>query len=835
MPATPRQALNINRDWRFQLGDYPGAEKETYNDASWSSVGLPHSFSIPYFGSKSFYTGYGWYRKHIDYQPVWAGKRVFLQFEAAFQDAEVFVNGQRIGEHKGGYTGFSMDITSALKPGASLLAVRLNNKWNPRLAPRAGEHTFSGGIYRDVSLVVTDPLHVAWYGTFVTTPQISAESAKVNIKTEVANDGSAPASCTLRQQVLDPDGDVVTEVKSTQTVASGTTVTFDQTTAAIPHPKLWHPKHPFLYSARTTIERDSRPVDAVLSPLGFRWMKWTADRGFFLNGEHYYFHGANVHQDHAGWGDAVTDGAIYRDVKMIKEAGFDFIRGSHYPHNPAFTDACDKLGVMFWSENCFWGVGGLGGEGYWNSSAYPPNPRDQPEFEQSVRDTLRDEIRIHRNHPSVVIWSMSNEPFFSASTVMDKVRAFLPGLVAESHALDPTRAAAIGGCQRGDIDKLGDVAGYNGDGARMFLNPGVPSVVSEYGSTISDRPGGYAPGWGALQKEEFPWRSGQAIWCGFDHGSIGGHFGFMGLIDYFRLPKRGWYWYRNEYTKVSPPEWPKAGTPATLKLKASNSQIMGTTGTDDCQIVCTVLNTKDEPVSNSPPVTFTIESGPGEFPTGRSIVFHPDSRDPESDIAIRDGQAAIEFRSYFGGTSIIRATSPGLHDGTIAITTLGDPQFVPGESPLTPDRPYIRFTKASTPITVGANIALNRPTLASREAAGHSAKLAVDGDLNTGWQPTNTSENPWWQVDLEGLNSVQSIDITFGSKGNYRYKIDGSGEGVTWVLLKDQTQTANTDQHRVETCANNQHIRYVRITLTGGVSNQPTLIEEVKIQGRQSP
>ena len=438
----------------------------------WENVGLPHSFSMPYFAANDkFYVGYGWYRKHFDVPAAWTGQRVSLEFDGVFQVAEVFVNGQRIGEHKGGYTGFTFDITDAVKTGDNVVAVRVNNLWNARLAPRAGEHAFSGGIYRDVRLVVTAPLHVAWYGTFVTTPQVSKESGTVNVKTEVVNDSGAAKSATVKTSILDAKGKTVAQMESTQTIAAGATNVFDQTSAPIANPKLWSPEHPNLYSVKTIVLDGGKPVDDYTSPLGFRWFKFTADQGFFLNGEHYYFKGANVHQDHAGWGDAVADSGFFRDVKLVKDAGFDFIRGSHYPHAPAFAAACDELGILFWSENCFWGTGGFK-NGYWSASAYPTDAADDADFEASVKASLRDMIRIHRNHPSIIVWSMSNEPFFSDNSVMPKVRSFLTELVAYSHELDPTRPAAIGGCQRGDIDKLGDVAGYNGDGARLFVNPG---------------------------------------------------------------------------------------------------------------------------------------------------------------------------------------------------------------------------------------------------------------------------------------------------------------------------------------------------------------------------
>ena len=140
--------------------------------------------------STQFYIGYGWYRKHLTVPRLGRDNAIFLEFEGAFQDAQVYVNGTSVGEHLGGYTGFSYDITSAVVTGDNVVAVRLNNNWNAQLAPRAGDHTFSGGLYRDVHLVVTDPLHVTWYGTFVTTPTISATSATVDIKTEIRNDNT---------------------------------------------------------------------------------------------------------------------------------------------------------------------------------------------------------------------------------------------------------------------------------------------------------------------------------------------------------------------------------------------------------------------------------------------------------------------------------------------------------------------------------------------------------------------------------------------------------------------------------------------------------------------
>lgn len=811
-----RSKTNLNREWKFQLGDFRGAEKADFADNTWQNVGLPHSFSLPYFLSAEFYSGYGWYRKNIIVEKEIGDRRFNLEFEGVFQVAEVFVNGVLTGTHRGGYNGFTIDITKALHKGNNLIAVRVNNIWDAQLAPRAGEHVFSGGIYRDVWLVETAPVHVAWYGTFVTTPELSEASGKVNIKTEIANDGKKQSKGNLKTIILNPSGKEVASVITPFTVEPGKTITIDQTTDAITSPQLWTPQTPDLYKAVTTIQEGNKPTDTYETTFGMRWVKWTVDKGFFLNGKHYYFKGVNVHQDHAGWGDGVTNSGFVRDVKQMKEAGFDFIRGSHYPHDPAFSDACDQLGMLFWSENCFWGIGGFKPEGDWSCSAYPTIEKDEKPFEESVKESLREMIRIHRNHPSIVVWSMSNEPFFSVPETMPKVRSFLKDLVALSHELDPTRAAAIGGCQRGEIDKLGDLAGYNGDGAKLYMNPGVANVVSEYGSTIADRPGDYIAGYGELQEEQFEWRSGQAIWCGFDHGSIAGHFGCMGVVDYFRLPKRQWYWYRNAYKNVPPPVWSTEGSATAIRLTASQTTIEKADGTDDVHLVVAILDKDGKEISNSPDVKLEIVSGPGEFPTGPSILFQNGS-----DIAIRDGKAAIEFRSYFAGETVIRATSPGLKETEITIISKGAPAFMP-ESQQATARPYLRYrnTEQKAQDHIQINLLAERPTRVSSSAEGHSPRLANDGDLKTFWQSgEKANEKAWWQVDMENIYSLSEIKITFKEEQVVQYEIQVSEDGNKWTTVCDQTANTSSSKNRKDIPTANNKGRFLRVIFNSNQAN----------------
>ena len=706
-PNTPRLVQNFNQSWKFKRADVSGAQATSFDDSSWGNVGLPHSFGLPYFMTPKFYSGYGWYRKHFTIPSSWSGKRVFLEFQAAFDQAQIYVNGTQVGQHIGGYNGFSIDMTSAIKTGDNVVAVRLTNSWNDQIPPLTGDHTYQGGIYRDVQVVVTDPLHITWYGTWVTTPTLatnSGSSSTVEIKTEVQNNRSVAVNATLKTDIVDNRGTVVATVSSQQQIAVGTTVTFQQTTPAVSSPSLWHPDHPTMYQALSYLSDDAGVVDNFTTPFGFRWFSWTAEQGFSLNGSHYWLQGGNVHQDHAGWGDGVADSALYRDVQMVKNAGLNFIRGSHYPKAPAFADACDQLGVLLWSENCFWG--GLGGA--WNNSfygAYPSNSADFNAFDANVLASLTDMIRIHRNHPSIIAWSMGNEDFFTGNA--DRTVALLKSAVALTHQLDPAptgRPAAIGGAQSaiGNVqpDTLGDVAGFNGDGTG-YNDPGMPNLVSEYGSVSATRPGSYDPGWANLavtngMPTQYAWRSGVSKWCLFDHGSEDAtSYATMGIVDYFRIPKRSYYWYRNTYAKVAPPTWPTSGKPAGLKLTSNTTTLTAVDGTQDAWLLVNVVDSGGNPTNNNVTVTLTVTSGPGEFPTGPSITFTPmgnsngslGSGSP-SDIAILDGQAAIEFRTYYSGTSIITASSAGLTSATVTITSQGSPAFVPGQTPPADTRPY---------------------------------------------------------------------------------------------------------------------------------------------------
>jgi len=377
-----------------------------------------------------------------------------------------------------------------------------------------------------------------------------------------------------------------------------------------------------------------------------------------------------------------------------------------------------------------------------------------------------------------------------------QVKRLLAEEVTLTHRLDPTRPASVDGAQRGDIDRIGDVAGYNGDGAVLFPNPGIANFVAEYGSTMTDRPGDYEPGWGDIEKTpgakagdppswRFAWRSGEVIWAGFDHGSIAGRkFGSMGMIDYSRLPKRQWYWYRNAYHGIAPPAWPQAGQAAALRVTSSSPVISHADGTDDVQLVVTVLDAAGHPLSNSPAVHLSLESGPGELPTGRAIDFTPDG-----DIPIRDGEAAIAMRSWQAGVTRIRASSPGLRDGTLTVTTTDGPRFIPGVTPLAPDRAYVPYRPVST--AEDQAFGLHNPTDASSSAPGHLASLANDGSPDTWWAPAQDDVHPWILIDPERILTYRRLSIRFAAGQRCDISAEAQATDGTWRPLASAHGTAD--------------------------------------------
>lgn len=876
---TAREQVNFNREWKFIRNDIPGAQSLDYDDSEWVDIGIPHNFSIPYEMQASFYVGYGWYRKEFEVSEEMAGKKIELEFEGVFQEAEIYVNGQSIGDHRGGYSGFVFDITDYLNQGTNLIAVRVNNIWQPDLAPRAGDHQFTGGIYRDVYLNITDDVHVTWYGTFVTTPDLSnpgfdasaknvldsyeseevilnniaKKQSNVSVSTEIKNDSAARASVKVKQEVVDRDGIVQAVFESgEQDIDPGAVAEITAVSSQLKNIQLWDTENPYVYQLYTTVYRNGNPVDTYDSSFGFRWAQYKND-GFYLNGKKIELNGANVHQDHAGFADAVTNEGFMRDVSMIKETGMNFIRGSHYPHDPSFADACDEQGMLFWSECNFWGMGGCAGKddpamgtsADWFKDAYPQNPADEAAFEQSCMDSLEAMIRVNRNHPSIINWSMGNEAFFtnggmdngtqaSPNGTAPKALALVDKMRNLSHKLDPTRKAGMGGAQRGGYADLAvcDIAGYNGDGGK-FENSWMPNVVAEYGSKTADRPGEYRPFYDVIQGSDnfsyqlTPNSAGLVLWCGFHHGTIGGDgLAKMGIIDYYRLPLNSWYWYR-EHNRGIAPESSISGTASQIEITSSDSTITNN-GTKDTQLIVTLKDADGNWVNETKTVTLKVESGPGIFPGGKTYKFTPGK-------SMRDGKASIEFRSYYSGDSVISATADGLPVSTLTIHTdniTGSDDGIEPEDFYNADKWGSVTAKIEDPVIYGENnAAAGRPLFPSSNDKDSS--LAVDGNIATSWQAEQTGSGEYFMVDLEFALYLYNLDLGF-DKTPYPYKIETSTDkNGPWTLAAEYTKDTITSR-KTEESLDGVEARYVKITFTDVPANEKAFLSELEVYGNPS-
>lgn len=915
--SADRHKININREWKFTLGEWGDFDRAdinksapSFNDAAWQNIGLPHSFSEPYYMDVNVFMGHGWYRKHINIDPNWVGKRISLEFEGVYRTTELFVNGIKVGLHNSGYTGFTFDITEFVHSGDNVIAVRVNNLWNPGVAPRAGDHQFSGGIYRDAYLVVKNPVHVTWYGTFISTP-LSETTPKrkpasgsyninmnVNVKTEIKNDSGTDKSVTINTYVIDKNNEnkIIARMQNVQLIKEDLKCSYDQMSDLINSPHLWHVDDPYLYKVYTEVYDDTTLVDIYETNFGFRWYEFCKDQGFFINGEHLFLRGANVHQDIAGWGDAAPNEAIYRDVLMIKEAGMNFIRGSHYPHDPMFAEACDELGLLFMSELNYWGQPGGSqtdtissySSSNYETGAYPPTygvadaivtkrTRIQAAFEQSCIEQLKAMIRIFRNNPSICLWSVGNEAFFTDPSSENEARQLITKLVSVARADDPTRHAGMGGTQRSNHDVLIDydngiattkaadyqeqyVAGYNGDGAKVCspataetsIGIGVANLISEYSSSRDIRPGkAYDPRFGDVGSSngsyDAPeWRSGIALWCAYHHGTrAGAAYAEMGMIDYNRLPLKPYYWYRynwlgqdtqgyNEpYYGITPPEqgraepeWPKPGNPVAIKLSLGpgSNKIIKNDGTSDTQIVITLIDASGKRVSADNTVTLSVD-GPGMLPSyDRKTISRPV-------LDMIDGMGAVNFRSYYAGNAKITATAVGLKSDSLTLTITGNPEDSIFEPDMTiPKRSLIDTEVKPLPETGSRNLAINKPTGSSSFVEGHTSDKTVDLDPNSYWKANTNNANEYCQLDLEGTYFIERLKYFFHTVAVYQYKIESSEDEQSWSLVSDHTAN-NTKQQSFELVIDPISARYVRITYTGVPENVPANLAGVEAYG----
>ena len=398
----------LNGDWRFLRDETADSFAVDLDDSGWSEIVVPHTprlESLPLVdgtASTAQWEGTCWYRRRIAVGSEARGRRVFLIFEGAMNVADVWLDGVHLGQHLGGYLPFGFDISDHVEPGRDhVLAVRLDNRHDPTTGPQPLallDFNLYGGIYRDVRLLVKGRLYITHPiladktgsgGVFVQFPRVSAAEAEVRVQTHVKNADVGERRFRVHSSLIDGAGDVVMAATSDEiTLASDADIEVVQT-MLVDSPALWSPRQPSLYALRTELLDRDRVVDEETTRVGIRRIEISTGR-FSINGEPMYLRGTNRHQEYPYLGYAVSNAAHYRDAVKIKEAGFDFVRLSHYPHASAFLDACDELGMVVMDS--------IPGWQYFNAA---------PAFAEVQYENCRRMLRRDRNHPSVVLWEVS--------------------------------------------------------------------------------------------------------------------------------------------------------------------------------------------------------------------------------------------------------------------------------------------------------------------------------------------------------------------------------------------------------------------------------------------
>ncbi|MEZ5947380.1 MAG: glycoside hydrolase family 2 TIM barrel-domain containing protein [Hyphomonas sp.] len=425
-PPDPSHTITLTSGWEFRRG--PPDELVRVSDLpeeGWQAVSLPHTANLEPRIVNDQWQGDAFYRRTITPEEAWVGKSVWLRFEGAMNVAEVYVNGAKVATHLGGYLPFTVDLTDAVEAGEPIdLLVHLDNRDNAITGPKPLkllDFNMYGGLYREVTLSIHDRLHItdemlsdtpAGGGVFVTYPEVSAEEARVAVATEVENAGATPRSYTLRQRLM-RNGDVVAQAERRAILlAAGDRMT-THLSLDVPQPALWSPAKPNLYTLVSEVLDRDQVVDSRRTRIGIRRFEMTPE-GFAINGEPLFLRGVNRHQEYPYVGYALSPNADYRDAKLIKEAGFDYVRLSHYPHSPHFMAAADELGLLLLDAIPGWQYAS-----------------EDPAFVAQVLDTCRDMIRRDRNHPSVLAWECSlNESWMKGDLVPrfhDMVHAEYPG------------------------------------------------------------------------------------------------------------------------------------------------------------------------------------------------------------------------------------------------------------------------------------------------------------------------------------------------------------------------------------------------------------------------
>ncbi|MEP7144706.1 MAG: glycoside hydrolase family 2 TIM barrel-domain containing protein [Ferruginibacter sp.] len=518
LSAQNNSMVLFDNDWRFHLGGAQSAEVAGFNDSQWRALDLPHDWSIEDLpGTQSPFDstaisqvsggftrgGTGWYRKTFTLPADAKNSRIIIQFDGIYMNADIWINGQHAGNHPYGYTSFWYDITSNIKFGEiNTIAIEVKNEGQ-------NSRWYSGsGIYRHVWLKTTAPVHIAQWGAYITTPGITATSAKVNIKTKVLNESNESAAIRFVTRIINAAGMEVAKTESRQPVNAKDHFEFNQM-LVVNNPQLWSCESPVQYKAITEIYVNEKLTGSEENNFGIRTISFDVTKGFQLNGKTIKLKGGCFHIDNGPLGSKAFDRAEVRKVELLKASGYNAIRCSHNPPSPAFLEACDSLGMLVIDESF----------DMWN---YGKNPYDYHlYFKEWWKRDMESMLLRDRNHPSIIMWSIGNEIPEQGSSEGVQTAALLVAYVKSFDSTRPVTAAVNGLNPDKDtyFSKL-DISGYNyavgGDhkhaelyesdhqripGRIIFCSESYP--LEAFGS------------WMAV--EDHPYVIGDFVWTAFDY------------------------------------------------------------------------------------------------------------------------------------------------------------------------------------------------------------------------------------------------------------------------------------------------------------------------------
>lgn len=652
-----RAALSLDHGWHFkQAGDLTGVESSSFDDSGWAWVDVPHTWNrLGNEGTErsplsNTVQGVGWYRLKFATPPPAAtagrgsARHYFLQFDGVGKMADVWLNGHYLGRHAGAFARFRFDATPAIAPagGDNLLVVKADNSRSQpgsttqNVIPLSGDFFVFGGIYRKVSLIATDPIHVDMLdyggpGVYARALSIAPEAATVQVTSRLVNDGSRPTKVQVEARIEDAQGTVVAsgtsesslpsagagtrskasrQVTNAAAAAAGATISGTgaadngntkavvlTTTIQVPHPHLWQgTKDPYLYRTVVTLRSAKGAVlDRMTQPLGLRTVAFDPNKGFFLNGEHLFLHGASMHQDRPLKGWAISDDDQKQDFDLLMDMGGNLVRLAHYQHDQRSYELADERGIVVWAEIPLV-----------NQFSFDGSPANAA-FSANATQQLLELIRQNYNHPSIAVWSIANEVDLRAmqSQGPSKPRALLESLNQLAKTEDPSRFTTLADCcevrppphaspsakARDIVVGITDVVGYNyyfgwysgtfADlGTRLdeshARHPNLPIAVSEYGAGAAltqhtDDPNGgpinphgrphpeeyqelyHEASWTILRARPYVW--GVFIWNMFDFSSDSRREGDLtdinekGMVSYDRtIAKDTYYFYRANWS-----------------------------------------------------------------------------------------------------------------------------------------------------------------------------------------------------------------------------------------------------------------------------------------------